>query len=165
VRPGELLALWGFARVQALVGWSTLGLTLVLSPRIDHAVLLGVALSAGVHLWRELTPKVTGQRVGDTLWLEPRGVLWFGSAPGLEDRVLAQLADEPDVNRVVLRCGGLGRIDVTGAHTLAELVHNAALAGIRIELQEVPDHARRVLSAYGIHESPPDPGTPGYPGS
>ena len=162
VRPRELMALWESARPQALVGWGTFALTLLLSPQVDQAVLFGIALSAGVHLWRELGTHVTGRREGDTLHLEPSGVLWFGSAHALEDRLLAQLADEPDVTRVVVRCAGLGRIDVTGAYTLAEIVHHASGAGIRVELVDIPDHAVRVLAAVGIPLRPAGHGDPGY---
>ncbi len=158
VRPRELLALWRIVPAQALVGWSTFVLTLVMAPHIDRAVLLGVALSAGVHLWRELTPKVAARREGDTLYLEPSGVLWFGSAPALEDLLHARLAEEPEVRRVVLRCGGLGRIDLTGAHTLREMITHAAAAGISMSLVDVPEHAVRVLSAVGAHPKPHDGG-------
>ena len=134
--------------------------TLVLAPRIDLAVVLGVAMSAAVHLWRERTPDVSARREGDTLHLEPRGVLWFGSAPVMEELLLQRLAEEPDVKQVVIRCGGLGRIDLTGAFTLAEMLDQAAGAGIEIRLEDVPDHASRVLAAIGL-----TPGTPAEPPS
>lgn len=150
VRPHELLSLWRASRAQALVGWGTFALTLVLSPHIDRAILLGLALSAAVHLWRELTPEVTAERDGDTLYLAPRGVLWFGSAPALEDGLLARLAEEPDVKRVIIRCGGLGRIDLSGAHTLAEMLEQASGADLEMRLVDVPDHAVKALAAAGV---------------
>ena len=150
VRPGELLALWRASPAQALVGWGTFVATLALAPRIDLAVVLGVAMSATVHLWRERTPDVTARRLGDTLVLEPRGVLWFGSAPVMEERLLTRLAEEADVKKVVIRAGGLGRIDLTGAYTLAEMLEQAERAGIEIRLEDVPEHAARVLDAIGL---------------
>jgi len=153
VRPRELLALWALARPQALVGWTTFALTLYLSPQIDRAILLGIALSALVHMWRERTPHMTAERRGETLIAEPSGVLWFGSAPALEDSLLARLAEEKDVSHVVVRLAGLGRIDLTGAYSLAELIEHGRAAGIRIELEEVPSHAERVLAAVGAIRS------------
>jgi len=150
VRPAELVALWRVSPVQALVGWGTFVATLALAPRIDLAVLLGVAMSAVVHLWRERTPDVGARREGDTLLIEPRGVLWFGSAPVMEERLLARLAEEPDVKTVIIRCGGLGRIDLTGAYTLAEMLAQAERAGLDMRLEDVPDHAFRVLTAIGL---------------
>jgi len=150
VRPGSLVGLWKVSQVQAMVGWATFAATLILSPQIDRAILFGIALSAGVHLWRELKPHVTAQRVGDTLTVEPSGVLWFGSAPALEDLLFAQLADEPDVKKVIVRCGGLGRIDLTGAYTLSEMLEQSERAGIDMTLVDVPEHARRLFNAVGI---------------
>ncbi|HUF75656.1 MAG TPA: SulP family inorganic anion transporter [Longimicrobiales bacterium] len=158
VRPGELLTLWRASPAQALIGWGTFVATLALAPRIELAVLLGVGMSASVHLWRERTPDVSARREGDTLHLEPRGVLWFGSAPVMEERLLARLAEEPDVRRVVIQCGGLGRIDLTGAYTLAEMLQQAERAGLEVRLEGVPEHALRVLAAIGLQPGPPGGG-------
>ena len=157
VRPQELWALWRVAPAQALVGWGTFVATLVLSPHIDQAILIGIAMSAAVHLWRELTPHVTAEREGDTLFVEPSGVLWFGSAPALEDQLFARLAEEPDVKKVVIKCAGLGRIDLSGAYTLAEMLEQSERAGLEMTLEGVPEHAVRLLGAVGVSaaSSPP----------
>lgn len=152
VRPRELVALWRSSPSQAVIGWGTFVATLLLEPRVDLAVVVGVAMSAAVHLWRETVPDVTARREGDTLYVEPHGVLWFGSAPAMEDALLARLADEPDVKRVVVRCRGLGRVDLTGAYTLAELLEQARATGLHVSLEDVPDHASRVMSAVGLHD-------------
>lgn len=150
VRPKKLLGLWNVSPVQALVGWATFVATLVMSPHIDRAILFGITLSAAVHLWRELKPHLTFERVGDTLVVEPSGVLWFGSAPALEDLIFAKLAAERDVRAVALRCGGLGRIDLSGAYTLLEMLEQAERAGIEMTLEDVPQHARRLFESVGI---------------
>jgi SulP family sulfate permease len=150
VRPGALMGIWRISRPQAVVAWSTFVATLALSPQIDKAILFGIGLSAVVHLWWELKPKVDSRRDGDTLIMEPCGVLWFGSAPALEDQLFARLADEPDVKHVVVRCGGLGRIDLSGAYSLAEAIEQARLAGIDMRLEKVPEHAERLLRAVGL---------------
>jgi len=130
-----------------------------MSPHIDRAILLGIALSAAIHLWRELTPHVASERDGDTLFVEPSGVLWFGSAPALEDKLFARLAEEPDVRKVIIRCGGLGRIDLTGAYVLAEMLEQSDRAGLEMTLANVPEHARRLLSAVGVSVDTPSEGT------
>lgn len=149
LRPRELVTLWNLSRPQALVGWATFALTLALSPHVDHAVLIGILLAGAVHLLREVRLDVASRREGDTLHLHPGGVLWFGSAPALEDEILAQLAGEPDVSRVVIHCEGLGRVDLTGAWSLADVLDDIRSAGIRIAVTGVPDHARRVFRAVG----------------
>ncbi len=148
-RPRELMGLWSLSRGQALVGWTTFGLTLALSPHLDHAVLLGILTAGAVHLLREVQLDVAIRRDGDTLRLTPEGVLWFGSAPALEDEILSSLAVEKDVTRLVIDCSGLGRIDLTGASTLADMLDDVRRAGIRVDVTGVPEHARRVLHAVG----------------
>lgn len=163
VRPRELVALWRSSPSQAVIGWGAFVATLALEPRVDLAVVVGVVMSAAVHLWRESAPDVTARRDGDTLYVEPRGVLWFGSAPALEESLLSRLASEPDVKRVVIRCGGLGRVDLTGAYTLADMLEQARLTGLEMSLEDVPEHASRVLAAVGLQDAAPDrspaPGT------
>ncbi len=162
VRPREVLRLWAVSRPQAMVGWTTFVATLALSPHIDQAVLIGIALSAGVHLWRELTPHVTAEREGDTLIVEPSGVLWFASAPAMEDLLFDRLAEEPDVTKVVVRCAGLGRIDLSGAYTFYETLEHARRAGLEMTIEDVPDHARQLFRSVGVpmDDAPPG-GTPG----
>ena len=158
LRPRELFRLWALSRPQAVVGWGTFVFTLLLAPRIEQAVLLGVVMAMAVHMWRQLRPGVVSRRDGTTLYLEPSGVLWFGSAPVLEDALFARLAEEPDVTHVVLKCSGLGRIDLTGAYSLAEMLELVHGAGLEMELEGVPEHARRILEAVGV-------GTPTPPAS
>jgi sulfate permease, SulP family len=154
-KPKQLVALWTASRPQAMVGWGTFALTLLLSPHIEQAVLLGMVMAGAVHLLRELTPGIQAHRDGNTLHLEPQGVLWFGSAPALEAVFLDRLADEPDVTRVVVHCGGLGRIDLTGAFGLADLREHVARAGLEMEIEGAPEHAMRALRAAGIEPNDP----------
>jgi len=148
-RPRELLAIWPLSKPQALVGWTTFAMVLALAPHVEDAILVGILMSGAIHLLRQIRLDVTSRREGDTLHVEPHGNLWFGSAPALEDELLALLAKEPDVSRIVIHCGGLGRIDLTCAWTLSEMLDELRGAGIRIEVVGVPGHARRVLSAVG----------------
>jgi SulP family sulfate permease len=154
-RPRGLVDLWYISRPQALVGWTTFLLTLALAPHVEQAVVIGILVAGAVHLWRELRPDVESRRAGDTLYVEPKGVLWFGSAPALDDAILAHLSRERDVERVVMSCSGLGRIDLTGAYVLAEMLDQLRAAGLAVDLVDVPEHAQRVLSAAGAgdHES------------
>lgn len=145
VRLGPLLRLWKLSPPQAAIGWITFILTLTLAPHVEEAVLLGVVLALGLHLWRELTPGFVATTQGDTLRLELRGVLWFGSAPLLEKGLLAHLAGSTSVKKVILDLRGLGRIDLTGAMVLRRLREDVEQGGTTLEFREVPGHACRIL--------------------
>jgi SulP family sulfate permease len=144
IRPRQLLALWRYSHSQAMIAWLTFGLTLGLAPRVDIAVVIGIALAVAQHLRRE-------QQLVFTHWMDtdrqvlhcnPLGVLWFGSAPFLEDQFTLLLAQYPDVRAVQWHLGGLGRIDLSAALLLQQLIVNAQHAGIDVELLEVPPMAK-----------------------
>jgi SulP family sulfate permease len=137
---------WRYSRPQAAVAAGTFVITLALAPRIDRAVLFGIGLAIVVHLWRELHVQVPSWTEGRTLHLRPRGVLFFASAPPIEEKFGDLLAAHPNAERLVLHCDGLGRIDLTGALALRSVLDEAQLAGVTVELADVPPHARRILT-------------------
>ena len=149
-RVKELISLWAISGPQGAVGWGTFGLTLILAPRIEQAVVLGVVMATAAHMWRELQPGVKTHIEGEELHFEPKGVLWFGSAPALEDSLLSSLAQEPGVKRIIVHCAGLGRIDLTAAQGIARIAEQAQVAGLEMEIREAPEHAYRVLQAVGL---------------
>lgn len=149
LRFRPLIRLWGMSRPQALVGWSTFLLTLALAPHIEQAVLVGILLALGVHVWREMEAKVDHWEDGNTLHLEPHGVLWFGSAPQLEQVLMHHVAsrDHEEIHTLVLHMGSLGRIDMNGAMVLEQIMEEAMDAGLDVRLADVPYHAERILRA------------------
>ncbi len=144
-RLKPLVRLWRLSTPQALIGWATFVLTLVLAPHVEQAVTLAVVMALALHLWREMTPGFTARTQGSTLSLELRGVLWFGSAPLLKRALLTHLQGSPSVDRVEAHLGGLGRIDLTGAFLLKELKDDVERGGMEFRLREVPVHACRIL--------------------
>lgn len=145
IKFSPLVELWRLSRLQAMIGGTTFVLTLALAPHVEEAVILSVALAMGVHLWRELKPAHSVRQEGHALFLELRGVLWFGSAPILEKALLQSLGEARDVEQVFVDLSGLGRVDVTGALVLRNLRRNLEGAGLTLEFTDVPSHALRVL--------------------
>ena len=143
VRP--LLRLVKVSPLQAMVGLSTFAFTLLLAPRVDQAILLGVVLALGVHAWREMQPELEHWVEGENLHIRPEGVLWFGSAPELEQEAFALLARDDGTTRIVFHLEALGRIDYTGALGLKQLRDDAHAAGIDVEFEGVPGHAERIF--------------------
>jgi SulP family sulfate permease len=151
LRVGTIREFWAYSRPQAAVAGATFVLGLVLAPRIDRAVLIGVGLAVAVHLWRELHVDVPSWTEGDTLHLRPTGVVYFASAPAIEERLTRLLAAHPDANRLVLHCDGLGRIDLTGALALRAALSDARVAGLTVELIDVAPQAQRLISRVLAH--------------
>ncbi|MGH9023551.1 MAG: SulP family inorganic anion transporter, partial [Acidimicrobiia bacterium] len=143
-----------YTRLQFRIALATLALTVALAPRVEWAIVIGVAMSIGAHLTRELRLSVSASAVGDTLHLYPKGVLYFFSAPRLENAVSVQLSAYPEARRLVLHLDGLGRVDVTGALALRRLLEEAGEAGLEVALADIPPQAAkivaRVIDGYGL---------------
>lgn len=147
LRPGPLLYLWKVARLQAAVGVATAVLTLALAPHVEYAVMGGIALSLAVHLWREQKVKVTAREMDGVLVLKPMGVIWFGSAPLLRQALVGELARHRSVRNVLVDLSAVGRIDVSGALVLREVVLGGAAAGLDVSFCFIPPHAERILGS------------------
>ena len=145
LNPGPFFEFRRLARVQFWVAIATFVATLVLAPRVDEGVLVGIGIGIVAHLWREVRVPTDGRVEGDTLHVEPHGVLFFASAPVLQDEITRMVAAHPEVRRVVLHLGGLGRVDLTGALVLRDVVVGGRAAGIEVEVVDVPPQAAKVV--------------------
>jgi SulP family sulfate permease len=150
----RLVSLLQHSLPQAAVAWATFLLTLALAPRIDEAVMVGVVLAIVVHLWRELRMLVRSRYEDGSLYLIPEGVLFFASAPGLQQALLWELAAHPAASRLTIDLSELGRIDQPGAEVLQAVIAEAESTGLETRLVGIPDHARRILTRVLGPDSP-----------
>ncbi len=154
VRPRLLVRVWALSRIQALVVWITMALCLLLAPRIEQALLLGILLSLAIHVWRERRAGFVSWTEGDVLHVEVQGILWFASAPRLEEALIGRLAEADDIAEVVVHLEALGRIDLTGAIVLKRALDELRASGIPVSLTGVPPHSRTLID--NIFSVPPD---------
>ena len=133
---------WG----QAVIAWTTFFATILLSPRIDLAVLLGMAVAAAVHMYREASRmQVKTTLSGSSLLMEPEGVMFYASAGAFAEAFNEAMTDNPNVERVVIDLEGLGRIDLPGTMELKTFVWDTQQAGVDVELTNIPSHAEGVM--------------------
>ncbi len=135
-----------YARLQFAVAAVTFLMTIAFAPHVERAVIVGVVLAIGAHLWRELTLSIPAWTSEGALHLAPKGVLYFASAPGLEDAFSRLLHEHQEANRLVVHLDGLGRIDLTGALVLRGLLRDARKAGLEVELADVPPPAQKIIA-------------------
>jgi sulfate permease, SulP family len=145
LRPAPLLVLWKLSRPQFLVAGMTFLLTVLLSPHVDQAVLIGILAAVGVHLWREFRLRLEARLEGDTLEVRPEGVLWFGSAEMLHSDVLGLVAQHPTARRVRLRLDRFGRVDLTAAFVLERLIAELRDSGLHVEVTGAHPETARAL--------------------
>lgn len=144
VNPVALVTLWRLAKWQAMSAYATFVLTLVFAPRIDYAIVLGVAVAVVLHLWRETQLAVEVDRTGDTVTLRLSGVLFFGSVHHLA-AVREVMPPPKGVRRLVVDGTGLGRVDLSGNMALDELIRDAESAGLDVEVRGLEEYMERVL--------------------
>jgi SulP family sulfate permease len=141
-----LVSYWRWSRPQFLVAVTTVTGTLLLAPRVERGLLLGVGAALAVHLWRELRVRVPMRLEGECLHLWPQGVLYFGSAPGLEETFNRVIGENAGVTKVVVHLRGLGRVDLTGALMLRDLVEDARASGVTVEIREAAGQSAVLLA-------------------
>jgi len=145
MRFSEMTEIVRLSRPQATITLTAFVLTLAFVPHIEKAILIAIGVSVAIHLWRELRLDIEVGRWSERLEASPQGVLWFGNARVLEDRVVDLLAQHPDATELAIRLDGLGRIDLTGAFALRTLLADARQAGLSVSVLGAPQHATRVL--------------------
>ena len=144
---------WRYDRADALSLLATAMGVVVLG--VEVGILLGVALSLAVLVWRSSHPhmavvgRVPGtehfrnvdrhavQTVPGLLALRVDESLFFANATVVEDRVEALLARDPLVRRVLLICSAVNQIDATALGVLTQLERSLAIRGIAFMLAEV----------------------------
>ncbi len=145
LRLGPLIEVACLSRPQFAIALTAFVLTILLSPHIEWAIVVAIGLSIAIHLWRELRLDLVAASSGEQLELTPEGVLWFGNAQRLGDSFVDLLAAHPDARSLMLRLDRLGRIDLTGATALKTLVDDARVAGLAVQVEDLPSHASRIL--------------------
>lgn len=154
LHPGPFVELWRFSRPQFAIAAATFIGTMALAPRVERGLILGVVLSLGMHLWRELVVKLESWQEGDTVHIRPQGVLYFGSAPSLQSAVLSRIDSHEEVKCVLIHLDRLGRLDLTGAMALRSLLQELEAGGTRALVCGPPPQAQplvdRILSAHQL---------------
>lgn len=137
----DLWQLREYSKPQAYIAWLTFGACLVLAPRIDIAILLGIGISVAHHLRREQRLVINSWFYDSTIHIQPKGVLWFGSISNFESEVQHLLEKHRDADQITLHLEGLGRIDLSAAITLQELIKTAQEAGLKVNFENIPPMA------------------------
>jgi len=136
-----------FAQAATIVG--------VLGGGVELGIVLGVALSLLLFLWRTSrphmavvgaipgtehfrnierydvvqSPKVLSVRVDESLY--------FPNARYLEERVAALAFESPRIEHLVLMCSGVNHIDASALNSLAAIAERLKAAGVQLHLSEV----------------------------
>lgn len=144
---------WRYDRADALALLATAAGVIVLG--VEPGILLGVAMSLGVLVWRSSRPhiarvgRVPGtahfrnvdrhavQTVPGLLALRVDESLIFANATVVEARVEAELARAPGTRQLLLVCSAVNQIDATALGVLTDLERSLERRGMAFWLAEV----------------------------
>lgn len=144
--PRPVWELRRYSRQQFVVASVTFVLTLVLAPQIQWAVLVGIVLAIGGHLRRERNLSVAHWNENGELHVRPVGVLYFASARRLEEEI-RELADQHrGVAAIVVHLDMVGRIDITAAYSIRDLLEQARARGYDVEVADLAEPGRRIVA-------------------
>lgn len=154
LRLAPIARLWAPSRPGFLVAAATFAATVLSEPHVERGVLVGVGLSIVVHLWRELRVEVGCWEADGVLHVRPRGVLWFVSAPALQDDVRERLLRSDGLRALCLHLDAIGRLDVTAAIALRALLAEARSRELEVRIEGVQDRDRRLIDGVVWSETP-----------
>ncbi|CRI67110.1 Sulphate anion transporter [Thiocapsa sp. KS1] len=140
---------WQAEPTDGVVAVVTFGLTLLFAPHLDQGILAGVGLSLVLFLFRTMRPRFAVlSRYEDgtmrdiavhNLPTSPKisvvrfdGSLYFANAGYFETRVLAVVADNPELEYIIIDGQGINQLDATGEEVLHHLAERLRAQGIEI---------------------------------
>jgi sulfate permease, SulP family len=136
--------------------------TLAFAPHLDRGIMIGVALTLLVFLYKSMRPTVvTLARTADQslraavshglkecqyiAMIRFDGPLFFANASYLEDQIMERMRAQPKLNHIIIVSNGINDIDASGEETLSLLVDRVRSAGIEIALSGVNESVLKVL--------------------
>lgn len=149
IKPKRLLNLWTRSPWQAGLAWVTFIATLLTPPNVQYAVLLGVALTAVLHLVRPFHLEAE-QTADGGLDLRPRGLLWIATNGRLGQELIEAIVTDPGNGPISVSLDRSTAIDSAIAEAIAVGNMAAGHAGRSFHVVNAPDGAAPILKNYGI---------------
>ncbi len=137
---------WRVQPSDGIISVITFAATLVFAPHLDRGILVGVALSVGVFLYRKMKPAITDL----SLWTDGllrdskyhglkhckhiavirfEGPLFFANSSYLEDEVLSRIRQMPELKYFAFCAEGINHLDSSAEETLSLLVDRLRSGG------------------------------------
>lgn len=136
--------------------------TLITAPHLDKGIMIGVALSLGMFLYKSMRPKVTTlsmypdrsyQSARDFGLRECRhiavirfdGQLFYANAGYLEEQVSEKMMSKPELRHFLIVSNGINDMDASGEETLSLIVDRVRSAGYGISFSGVNENVLAVM--------------------
>lgn len=153
VNIGTIREVWHYSKMDFAAMAGTIAVTLLVG--VEAGVITGVGVSLALYLWRASRPHaaIVGRVPGtehfrnvlrhrvetapNLLTLRIDESLTFINARWLEEKVLELVAEQPELEHLVLMCSAVNAIDASALESLEAINHRLMDAGVRLHLSEV----------------------------
>ena len=153
---------WKAKRSDGAISVITFICTLYFAPHLEEGIMVGVALTFIVFIYKNLRPRVAllsrsqdetfrssvkfGLRECDHIAVVRfDGPLIFTNASYLEDKVLEYITEKPDLKHILIESSGINDIDASGEEALAILMETVRETGRGISFSSVKEEVMAVL--------------------
>ncbi len=130
---------WHAQKHDGIISVITFVVTLAYAPHLDKGIMVGVALSMGVFLYRSMRPKVAKLSMHKDASMQSMehyrlrgcrhiavvrfdGALFFANASYLDEQIIKFRTEMPDLRYILLDASGINDIDASGEEELALIV-------------------------------------------
>ncbi|HHE46530.1 MAG TPA: STAS domain-containing protein, partial [Bacteroidetes bacterium] len=160
---------WRAQRYDGVIAVISFVTTLAFAPHLDKGIMIGVTLSLGHYLFRNIKPDIallsryidgtfrSSARLGlkrckHIAVIRYNNSLFFANVSFLEETVLQVISNMPELKHILLVCNGMNEIDSSGEEMLLKIVARVREAGYDISLTGVNDQVRDVLKRTHLYE-------------
>jgi SulP family sulfate permease len=141
--------------------------TLYFAPHLDKGIMVGVALSMTIFLYKSMRPVVAKLSMNEEKVLKSSeyyrlkgcrhisivrfdGALFFANASYLDEQVLKFRTDMPDLRYIILDARGINDMDASGEEALAMLVKRVRSGGLGFAMCGVKGQVISVMERTGL---------------
>jgi SulP family sulfate permease len=166
----EMWRVWMVSRSEGIVTLSTFLMTIVLAPKLAHAVIFGILFSLAVYLYETMRPRfkelirnaegdlveISGENVAESCYLISivrfNGSLYFANVSYFEQEILKLISAKQKLRYIILDCVSINKLDASGLESLRSLCIRLEEAGMELWFTRVRPPVFNVLKRGGLYE-------------
>jgi len=160
---------WKAQKYDGIIGIITFVLTLGFAPHLEWGIMIGVILSLGLYMLRNMKPDIAIlSKHPDGTWRNSRrfglarcrhiaviryhGSLFFANTNYLEDKVLDQVSSMPDLKHVIIVGNGINELDASGEDILSQLIDRLRENDLDVSITGLNDSVLDVMRRTHLYE-------------
>ncbi len=153
---------WKVQKYDGIISIISFISTLAFAPHLDKGIMVGVALSISVFLYKSMKPRISllakhedsSLRCAETHGLQEcehiamvrfEGPLFFANSSYLEDSIRGIIERKKNLKHILLVSNGINEMDASGEETLSLLVDRIRSRGLDISFSGVNEEVLKVL--------------------